>query len=105
MSAFVPLTDSVQVRFVASDYDPQALVEAAVDAFEVNRIDCTPPCLVDIAPSGGDGLVDVSDLLALLASWGECPADEPCPADLNGDGVVDVSDLLDLLGNWGACRE
>ncbi len=50
----------------------------------------------------GDGVVDVSDLLALLQSWGECPGGpHECPADLNGDGVVDVSDLLILLTNWG----
>jgi hypothetical protein len=47
----------------------------------------------------GDGTVDVSDLLALLAAWGEIGV----PADLNGDGVVEVSDLLLLLGAWGAC--
>jgi hypothetical protein len=57
------------------------------------------------APAGpigdlnGDGVVDVLDLLILLAAWGDC-GDE-CPADLNGDGVVDVSDLLILLSNWG----
>lgn len=46
----------------------------------------------------GDGVVDVSDMLLLLADWGPC---EGCAADLNGDGVVDVSDLLILLANWG----
>lgn len=47
----------------------------------------------------GDGVVDVADLLLLLAAWGTCP--QPCPADLNGDGVVDVADMLILLANWG----
>jgi hypothetical protein len=49
----------------------------------------------------GDGSVDVTDLLELLAAWGPCP-DPPadCPADLNGDGTVGVIDLLMLLGNW-----
>lgn len=46
----------------------------------------------------GDGIVNVNDLLILLAAWGECPPS--CPADLNGDGFVDVADLLLLLGNW-----
>lgn len=49
----------------------------------------------------GDGVVDVSDLLILLANWGPCPRSGECLGDLTGDGIVDVSDLLLLLGNWG----
>lgn len=45
-----------------------------------------------------DGVVDVNDLLSLLASWGPC-AD--CPQDVNGDNVVNIMDLLVLLANWG----
>lgn len=59
-------------------------------------------CPVCIAPDlNCDGVVDVSDLLLLLAAWGQCPTGEDCPADMNGDGVVDVSDLLILLSMWG----
>ncbi len=47
----------------------------------------------------GDGVVDVVDMLALLAAWGPCAT--PCPADLDGDGVVSITDFLQLLGNWG----
>jgi hypothetical protein len=47
----------------------------------------------------GDGAVNVSDLLAIIGSWGGCSG---CPADLNGDGVVNVTDLLSVIGNWGA---
>ena len=46
------------------------------------------------------GLVGVSDLLSLLASWGPCKA---CPADFNSDGNVGVADILTLLANWGPC--
>jgi len=45
-----------------------------------------------------DGLVDVADLLELLASWGDC---DPCIEDFDADGVVGVFDLLLLLGSWG----
>jgi hypothetical protein len=45
-----------------------------------------------------DGVVDITDLLAMLEDWGPCPP--PCPADINGDGVVDITDLLELLANW-----
>jgi hypothetical protein len=54
------------------------------------------PCPADV---NGNGAVDVSDLLAVLAAWGGADPD----ADLNGDGTVDVSDLLDLLAAWGPC--
>lgn len=50
----------------------------------------------------GDGIVNTTDLLALLAAWGDCPQPpEPCPADFDGSGAIDTSDLLMLLGNWG----
>jgi len=48
-----------------------------------------------------DGLVDASDLALLLGSWGPCPPQADCPADLNADGVVNAADLAMLLGNWG----
>jgi len=47
----------------------------------------------------GDGDVDTSDLLALLADWG-CSG-EDCVGDVDGDGDTDTSDLLMLLANWG----
>ncbi len=56
---------------------------------------------VEIAVLGdfnGDEIVDVVDLLALLAVWGPCGA---CPEDLDQDGMVGVTDLLALLANWG----
>jgi hypothetical protein len=46
-----------------------------------------------------DGAVDVTDLLALLAAWGQ----DGGPADINEDGIVDSEDLLLLLAGWGEC--
>ena len=54
------------------------------------------PCPADI---NGDNVVDVLDLLAVLAAWGAAGG----PEDINGDGIVDVLDLLALLGAWGPC--
>lgn len=59
-------------------------------------------CPMDIAPPGGDGVINVSDLLLVIAHWGPCP---DCVADANGDDVVNVNDLLTILANWGACPE
>ncbi len=69
-------------------------------------------CIADIAPagSGGDGQVNVSDLLAVIAAWGACGDPSDCPADIApasaravGDGVVNVSDLLAVIAAWGPC--
>ena len=64
-----------------------AAVEAALD-------------LLTPADLNNDGIVDLGDLLILLAAWGPCPT-EPCAGDLNGDEEVDLADLLILLAAWG----
>jgi hypothetical protein len=48
----------------------------------------------------GNGMVNVLDLLDLIAAWG---ATGDTPQDLNGDSVVTVLDLLVLIGAWGDC--
>lgn len=51
-----------------------------------------------------DGLVDISDLLAVINQWGDCLSKGACSADVapppDGDGVVDVSDLLLVINQW-----
>jgi hypothetical protein len=66
------------------------------------------PCPADIAPPGGDGQVNVDDLLAVINAWGPCP--DPCPpscsADIappRGNCVVNVDDLLVVINAWGPC--
>jgi len=49
------------------------------------------------ADLNGDGTVDVTDVLALLAGWGTDGG------DVNGDGTTSVEDLLVLIAAWGAC--
>jgi len=65
------------------------------------------PCVGDIAPvGGGDGTVNVQDLLAVIGAWGACANPKDCAADLappGGDDVVNVQDLLAVIGAWGAC--
>ncbi|HCA38461.1 MAG: hypothetical protein CMJ63_00535 [Planctomycetaceae bacterium] len=46
-----------------------------------------------------DGVVDVNDVLAIIAAWGGCV----CVEDINGDSAVDVDDLLAVLGSYGPC--
>ena len=51
----------------------------------------------------GDGLVNIIDLLAVIAAWGTCPPPSPgsCDADINGDGQVNITDLLATIAHWG----
>jgi hypothetical protein len=54
------------------------------------------PCPGDIV---ADDVVNVVDLLALIADWGPNGG----AADLNGDCAVNIADLLQLIAAWGAC--
>lgn len=51
----------------------------------------------------GDGIVDLTDLSALLASFGLCTSDAGfnAAADFDGSGCVELSDLSILLANFG----
>jgi len=59
---------------------------------------CLADCPADI---NGDGTVNVSDLLSLIAAWGPC---DSCIEDIDGSGEVNVSDLLTVIGAWGPCE-
>ncbi|MHC4414461.1 MAG: hypothetical protein ACYS0G_04175 [Planctomycetota bacterium] len=59
-------------------------------------IDTGPSCPWDCQATP-DGVVGISDLLALLAQWGG-----PGACDFDGNGVG-IGDLLDLLARWGIC--
>ena len=93
-------TSQVRLRFVASDENNPSIVEAAVDDLRAWDVTCDKPLVP--GDLDGDGNVDITDFLALLAAWGPCP--QPCPplcaADLDGDCVVGIADFLILLANW-----
>jgi spore coat protein A len=55
------------------------------------------PCPLD-CEAVPDGMVGITDFLALLAQWGQ--VDTSC--DVNGGGV-DVTDFLEMLAAWGPC--
>ncbi|MDG2199608.1 MAG: hypothetical protein P8K80_00295 [Phycisphaerales bacterium] len=78
---------------------PLAPAVAMDDAWTV-EIDGSATCFGDV---DGDAGVGVTDLLVLLACWGEVDGPLAATSDLDGDGTVDVLDLLALLGAWGPC--
>lgn len=95
----VSVTNQVRLRFIASDTDPQSVVEAGIDGLQIGAFYCDDVgCAADAT---GDGNVDVADMVAVISSWGPC---EGCPADLSGDDQVDVADLTMVITNWGTCN-
>jgi hypothetical protein len=88
LESIVPNASTIQLRFTASDIgaDTQSVVEAGVDAINVSARECDdqPICPGDI---NGDMLVDVEDLLAAIAGYGN---------------DYSVEDILEILANFGA---
>jgi len=67
----------------------------------------TAPCPADLTPVGGNGVVNIDDLVAMLNAFGLCPPfPANCPEDItpfNGNGVVNIDDLVALLNAFGGC--
>ena len=91
-------SDNFRVRFTAEDSGSGSVVEAGVDGVSITAVDCDDleDCPADCA--NGDGVVDVQDILEILAQFGTAG-----DCDVNGNGVVDVSDILEVISAWGVC--
>jgi hypothetical protein len=80
-----------------NDLGGNCFADSCADADEDN----VPDSCQAAGDVNGDGEIDINDLLAIIAAFGDC---DGCPEDLNGDGTVDVNDLLIVLACWGgAC--
>ena len=100
VSSFGTPGDNCLLRFNACDNGDGSVIEAAVDAFNVESIICDEdgcPAKDSNGDVNGDGGVNGSDLSIVLSNWG---ADFPA-ADFNCDGVINGSDLSTVLSNWG----
>jgi hypothetical protein len=86
VSQFIPLSPTVQLRFVASDEGVGSLVEAALDDFAIVDFACDSlDCPGDF---DGDGQRNQVDLGILLAAYESSAA-----GDLDGDGFTGQADL------------
>ena len=91
---YVDPTETVNLRFTASDNPNNSLMECGIDDLTVSRIECVsePDCPEDL---NGDGGVTGADLGLLLAAWGTAEG------DLNGDGTTNGADIGLLLAAFG----
>lgn len=68
-----------------------------------------PACNADVAPAGGNGSVNIDDLVAVISNWGinTAPNGPRPPGDCaplpNGNCVVNIDDLVQVINKWGAC--
>ena len=89
------IATTAKSQLCLTSHSPYAWGGAVVD--EVSLIEIA--CPADVVPNG---VVDGSDLAAVLGTWGTDGGIYP-RADTNADGVVDGNDLAVVLGGWGAC--
>ncbi|MEE2890265.1 MAG: dockerin type I domain-containing protein [Planctomycetota bacterium] len=97
-SLLVPLTNTIQMRFIASDLDAGSVVEAGIDDFEVVAQICNQgPSFLRGDPNG-DGSVDISDAVAILAYLFDSVI-LSCvdAADFADSGTVNISDAVALV--------
>ena len=93
----VPASATVRVRFMARDLDPQNVVEAGVDDFQVIKV---LECPFDVGDLNCDGMINsfdidpfvlaLSDATAYSAAYPDC---DVSLADANGDGLVNSFDI------------
>ena len=88
-----------EVESLSAAANPSSKQGSAQWSVELILPEPEPVCPEDV---NQDGVVDVLDLLIIIADWGTCT--KSCAGDVNGDRQVNVLDLLIVIDNWGACE-
>jgi hypothetical protein len=94
---FVQPTDKVQVRFDVSDLGGGSIVEAAVDRFSVDFVQCYPPYLC--GDPDGSSVIDIDDVVYLISYiFSGGPSPDPTPSgDPDCSGGCDIDDVVYLI--------
>ena len=95
---FASPSSQVRIRFRAGDTGDGSVVEAAVDAVQIELVSCenaSDPCPADLT---GDGTLDFFDVSAFLTAFGNGEV----VADFTGDGSFDFFDVSAFLTAFGA---
>ncbi|MBC8201822.1 MAG: hypothetical protein H8E86_07210 [Planctomycetes bacterium] len=96
---WIDVDGSVRIRLSAQSNDPFTLLVDSATLFETDETDFGVNCLKDCAPEGGDGVIDLNDLLQVISDFetgsGRSDVYPSC-----GDGKVDIHDILSVLVSW-----
>jgi 1,4-alpha-glucan branching enzyme len=88
-------SDVFASSFPYDELSYSGLIDIAPYSVQIfSQLDTVELCLADL---NGDGIVNVSDLLIIIAAWGTPNA------DITGDNMTDVADLLLAIGEFGPC--
>ncbi len=92
MADHISLTSQVQVRFTVMDNPNDSVMEAAIDAFIIEGLDCGE-CRADI---DGDGALTIFDFLAFQSAFDM----GDLRADFDGDGSLTLFDFLEFQSEF-----
>ena len=95
---------SVRIRLGLRSTEPFTLLLDSATLFETDEKKFVADCLRDCAPDGGDGIVDLQDLLQVIADF-ETGSGRSDVFPMCGDGKVDVHDILEVVLNWESVCE
>lgn len=104
----VDVVDATPVDILVSGGDPvgyTTVFHAEIPNYPITgeltgtTVDVRRDCPADVTD---DDQVDIDDVFAILANWGDCPQG-PCPWDVNCDDGVDIDDIFAVLAEWGVC--
>ncbi|MAJ28471.1 hypothetical protein CBD41_03535 [bacterium TMED181] len=99
VESLIPLTSTMQVRFMASDTGQGSIVEMAVDDFEIAQKVCFEGPVFTRGDANGDGSVDVSDAVTVLQYLFEGFVIECVDsADYGDNGSVNIADPVGIVG-------
>lgn len=99
---YITPTSQMRLRFIARDLGAGSIVEAGVDDFRLDYVDCTavPPtaCLGD---ADADLDRDFADITAVLGNFGNIYLTPGGLGDADHDLIVTFADITAVLGNFG----
>lgn len=94
---YITPTEEVKIRFIASDYNQESVVEAAIDAISIEIFTCWKPYSCgDVDESEAVDIDDVVFLVNFIFAGG--PSPEPLEAgDADCSGDVDIDDVVFII--------